>query len=243
MDRSNGFAFIILGGYQSMNILIYGASGGIGKALCLQLKNHHNLYLVGRSMSKLKSLAKELDLPGQQLFELKDFKTDFDQFVHWLQKYNQVFDIGIHCAGIGNQKKVIDLSISEIENTININLVTSFLFYQAFSAVKCQTGFDLVYLGSAGTDEVWPKNALYGATKAGLEYFCQSLQKEIKSEKGRIWYYKVGSVNTGFFNHLKNHLSREKMIQPENLAKIIVQNLEVTKDTNIHFPVITIRSD
>jgi len=226
-----------------MNILIYGASGGIGKALCLQLKHNHNLYLIGRSMSKLKSLAEELDLPDQQLFLLKDFKADFNQLLTWLQQQKRIFDIGIHCAGIGNQKKVIDLTVTEIENTIDINLISCFLFYQAFSTVKCPTDYDLVYLGSAGTDDIWPKNALYGASKTGLEYFSQSLQKEIKTEKGRVWFYKIGSVNTGFFNHLKNHLPKEKMIQPEKLAEIIANNLETTKDSNIHYPVISIRSD
>lgn len=226
-----------------MNILIYGASGGIGKALCLQLKHHHNLYLMGRSMSKLKSLAEEIDLPVYQLFALKDFKTDFKRLVSWLQQQKKVFDIGIHCAGVGNQKKVIDLTIAEIENTLDINLVSCFMFYQAFATVKNPSRYDLVYLGSAGTDDIWPKNALYGASKAGLEYFSRSLQKEIKPEKGRVWFYKIGSVDTGFFNHLKNHLPKQKMIQPDQLAAIITHNLEKTRDSNIHYPVICIRSD
>lgn len=226
-----------------MNILIYGASGGIGKALCHQLKDNHNLYLVGRSTSKLKSLAKALGISNQQVFTVQNIKAEFEEFGAWLKKQQLSFDVGIHCAGIGNQKKVIDLSINEIDTLMDINLVSCLLFYQIFSTVKKDADYDLIYFGSASTDEIWPKNALYGASKAGLEYFTKSLQREIKNEKGRVWFYKVGSVNTDFFDHLKNHLPKNKMIQPEHLAKLIVQNLESAQKTNIHSPVISIRSD
>lgn len=229
---------------NNINVLIYGATGGIGRAVCVALrKKGAQIYLIGRVKSKLKRLAEELNIPESNTFttpsltENKDIKVTTE----WLKSQNIDFDIGLHCAGIGNQQKAKALSLKEIKSIMDINLISAFTFYSIFSKVKNPTGYELVYIGSASTDEVWPKNTLYGASKAGLEYFAQSLQKEVVSEKGRIWLYKPGSVNTGFFNNLTSHLPTDKMIQPQDLASFILKNFSL--DRKIHLPALSMRTD
>lgn len=227
-----------------MNVLVYGATGGIGRAICRELKNNGaHLYLIGRNKSKLKVLTKEMGIPENNSCVVPSLTEEKDLLLleTWLSEQDVLFDIGVHAAGVGSQKTVQKLSLKEIKSTLDINLASAFSFYSLFSNVKNPEGYELIYIGSASTDQIWPKNALYGATKAGLEYFAESLQKEVISEKGRVWLYKPGSVNTAFFNNLTSHLPKEKMIQPENLATFIVENLSLNR--KIYLPALSMRTD
>lgn len=229
---------------KNLKILIYGATGGIGQALCQALQNKGaNLYIVGRNRTKLKNLARQLNISDHQTFCVPTLTKEIDISLLETQfeKLKLQFDMGFHCAGVGNQQKANKISLKNIKSIIDINLVSAFTFYSIFSRFKNPNGYELVYIGSASTDQTWPKNALYGASKAGLEYFSQSLQKEVSPEGGRVWLYKAGSVNTGFFNNLTSHLPAEKMLQPDELADFIIKNFSL--DKRIYIPALSIRTD
>ncbi len=226
------------------NILIYGATGGIGQAVCKELRNRGgNLFLLVRSVKKGNLLKNELQLKSSQILCINSItsKSDYNQVLTWLKKHGLMFSIGIHAAGKGLMKKASAITLDEWHDIIELNLTSAFTFYRLIWEVRNPKKCELVYFGSASIDEVWPKNCLYGACKAGLETFAKSLQKEIRSEGGRVWLYKPGSVRTGFFDKVKSHLPKEKMISPQVLAKIVVDNLNMASD--IYYPPIAILSD
>jgi short-subunit dehydrogenase len=227
-----------------MNALIYGATGGIGQEICRRLSQKGTrLWLLGRSSGQIKRLAGELSLSPSQTLCIDSITSDenYQRLVEWLTSQNTRFQIGVHCVGYGCQKRTRDLGIGELIELLNVNLASAFSFYKAFDSVKGLENYDLIFFGSASTDQDWPKNSLYGASKAGLEYFARSLQKEIRQEGGRVWLYKPGSVNTGFFKNLKNHLPPNKMISAVEAADIVVGNLET--GPNVYFSPISFRSD
>lgn len=229
---------------KDQNALIYGATGGIGKALSQRLKEEGvNIYAIGRSKSKMEALASELNLDSSHLFCIKTITSEKDikKVQDWLGKLGLRFNIGIHAAGQGLMKSANRLSLKEWQSLIDINLTSAFTFYQLFSNFRNAEAFELIYFSSASLDKPWPKNSLYGASKAGLEAFCSSLQQEIKMEGGRVWLYRAGSIRTGFFDKVKNHLPFDKMLSPEAIARIAVENLKLAK--GIYFPVIPIVSD
>jgi short-subunit dehydrogenase len=138
-------------------------------------------------------------------------------------------------------KPASKLDLAEWKNIMDINLTSAFSFYKLCSDFFPYEGFEIVYFSSASLNQNWPKNSLYGASKSGLEAFAGSIQQEIKSKGGRVWLYRAGSINTGFFNKVKNHLPKEKMLSADDVAKLVVQNLETPP--GIYFPMIPILNE
>ena len=226
-----------------MDVIIYGATGGIGRALCKEFdKIGVRLYLIGRSANKLNQLRSELKQNYHKSYQCNslDNEDDLNAIQTYLRKLGVKLDIGIYAAGQGLAKKIEATTLCEWREIIEANLTSAFLFSKLFLATSHNSPFELVFFGSRSTQQVWPKNGAYGASKAGLEYFTKVLQEEIGIEGGRVWLYQAGSVNTGFFRNIKNHLPTHKMIQPEALAKMVIANLAT--DHTLFSPVIPVCS-
>lgn len=229
---------------KNKNALVFGATGGIGSSICKALKQEGvRLYLILRSKSKAIKLANEFGLDPAQYIVVKSItdEKEYKKVAKWSKELNVEFRFGIHCAGQGVTKKASKISLKEWNETIDINLTSAFAFYQVFQKIKEIENYELVYFSSASLNQIWPKNSLYGASKAGLEVFAQTLQKEIRQEGGRVWLYRPGSVNTGFFSRIKNHLPVEKMLTPDELSQVVIRNLKT--DPKIYYPIIPILSD
>jgi len=229
--------------WKDRQVLIYGATGGIGQALCQAFhKQGAHLYLIGRSKSKLDQLREELG--GEHQCFLVDHltsKSSYEQLLNQLREQGGRFEVGIHAVGRGVMKRISQISLEEWQSTMDVNLHSAFAFSKLFLELTSSKQFELVFLGSASTEQSWPKNALYGAGKAGLEYFVNVLQQEIRPSGGRAWLYRAGAVNTDFFQQIKNHLPPHKMIQPDELADIIIENFRI--NPKIYSTVIPLRSE
>lgn len=226
------------------NALVFGATGGIGSAICRELNNREiSCCIIGRSARKLAQLKKQLQIPSDNICCTPSITSNegFEQSRLWLDGLNKGFSIAVHCAGYGLLKRASDISLEDWKSMIDINLNSAFSFYKLAREFKAADQFEMVYFGSASTDQAWPKNSLYGASKAGLEMFAQSLQKEIRPEGGRVWLYKPGSVRTHFFDQLPNHIPGDKMIDPAILAKLVVENL--WKDQSVYLSGLGIYSE
>lgn len=229
---------------NSKNALVYGATGGIGQAVCRALSEQNvNLYLIARSQNKLQQLARELKIRSSQTFCVKTITSEeeYDKTSQWLGSIALPFHFGIHAAGFGLMKKAEKLTLKEWKEVIDVNLTSAFSFFRLFWFGRAQGNTELVFFSSASLRGDWPKNSLYGASKAGLEGFARSLQQEIRQEKGRVWLYQPGSVRTGFFDRVKSHLPEERMISPAELAEIVVANFRLPH--SLYIPQIPILSD
>lgn len=224
--------------------LIYGATGGLGKAIVKELqKKNVNIFVIARNRKKLEDLIAELQLNPKQTFCCKTItsQSDFDKVRNWLRHLNTNFDFAIHSAGQGLMKPAANLDLNEWNQLIDANLTSAFAFYKLFYQCRATQNFEIVYFSSASLNRDWPKNSLYAASKSGLEAFAGSLQQEIKKEGGRVWLYRAGSINTGFFSNVKNHLPVEKMLKAEDVAKLVVQNLE--NPPGIYAPLVSILNE
>jgi short-subunit dehydrogenase len=229
---------------KNKNALIYGATGGLGKATIKELLNKDvNVYAVARNKSKLDTLAKQFSLNPRQVYccESITSQSDFDKVRNWIKHLNSEFHFAIHCAGQGLMKPASKLSLREWNQVIDINLTSAFAFYKLYSECHALVNFEIVYFSSASLNQTWPKNSLYSASKSGLEAFAGSLQQEIKTAGGRVWLYRAGSIHTGFFDNVKNHMPVKKMLSANEVAAMVVRNLETP--AGIYSPLIPILNE
>ena len=209
---------------KGKNILIVGASGGIGsKVAKLLAGSGANIFLAGRSAEKLDALAKELSLPADKTFSL-DISIP-DQVTALKEKYFSIYttiDILINAAGIGIIKPVESLSEVEFLQTLNYNLYGPFLLVKTFlpAMKEVKKGLIINIPGVLGKVPM-AGAAAYSASKYGLVGMMQSIREEIKRTDIRITNIFMGGVDSPFWDTIDLKVQKEKMIQAEEAAKAI----------------------
>ncbi len=209
---------------NNKNVLVAGATGGIGEATTkLLAQSGANLFLAGRNLSKLNALATELNIPAERIFHLDlavpDTVEAMSDKVHALVPQ---IDILINATGIGIIKPLEQLSLEEFRLSLQVNLEGSFLLVKAFLPAMKATGKGLV-INIPGVLGKVPMAgaAAYSASKYGLVGMMQSIREELKRTEIRITNIFMGGVDSAFWDNINMRVQREKMVRAEEAARAI----------------------
>lgn len=209
---------------KNKNVLITGATGGIGRKTAALLKNSGaNLFLTGRNADKLRSIAEELKIAESNTY-VADLSNERD--VHQLkQQFYQAYpsiDILVNAAGIGIIKPVDELSPEEFMKTIQSNLLAPFLLVKAFLPGMKENKKGLI-INIPGVLGKTPMSgaAAYAASKYGLTGMMQSIREEIKRTDIRITNLFLGGTDSPFWDEISLRVQRDKMIVAEEAARAI----------------------
>jgi short-subunit dehydrogenase len=206
------------------NILVIGATGGIGSKLVKLLAGSGaKLFLAGRNAAKLQKVANDNAVPAERTFvldisqpeavnELKD--KNFQQL--------PFIDIMVNAAGIGIIKSMDTLSEVDFLKTLNYNLYAPFLLVKAFlpAMKEVKKGLIINIPGVLGKVPM-AGAAAYSASKYGLVGMMQSIREELKRTDIRITNLFLGGVDSPFWDTIDLKVQREKMVQSEEAAKAI----------------------
>jgi len=178
------------------NILITGASSGIGKALVSLLDNSSNhLILIGRDKKKLVNLSNDL----VSKFTLIEFDLeDIDNIKLLLCQIPSVIDGFAHCAGIDSTLPLKNITYAKFEKSIKINMFSfiELMKLLAYSKSNSNTWTNVVAISSIASHYGGVAQTIYSASKAALEAAVRVLSKELISKKIRINCVSPGLVNT-----------------------------------------------
>ncbi len=179
------------------NIVIIGASRGIGREIGRILSNNHNVLLLSRNISKLRVFQKELPKIkiGEIDLQSKTLRTDLESIVS--AEFKQV-DILINNAGYLVNKPVLELTDEDIEDSFNTNV---------FGLIKsCQTlipymkaGSHIVNIGSMGGyqgSSKFPGLSIYSASKSAVAGFSECLAEELGEENIQVNCLALGAAQT-----------------------------------------------
>lgn len=209
---------------KGKNILIAGATGGIGSAVAkLLAASGANLFLTGRSSDKLSVIATQSGISSDRTFSA-DISNP-DQVSSLSKKYFSIYpsiDILINTAGIGIIKPIENLSEDEFLQTIHYNLYGSFLLVKAFlpAMKEVKKGLIINIPGVLGKTPM-AGAAAYSASKYGLTGMMQSIREEVKRTEIRITNIFMGGVDSSFWDNIDLRVQREKMIRTEEAARAI----------------------
>lgn len=209
---------------KGKNILVAGATGGIGKHIVKLLTGSGAVvFIAGRNNEKLNKLAVENKIPSNRVFEI-DIKEEYPVQQAAAAIHTQIpqLDILINAAGIGIIKPVESLTVQDFTNTIQTNLVGAYILIKSFlpEMKKVKKGLIINIPGVLGKVPM-AGAAAYSASKYGLTGMMQSIREEIKRTEIRITNIFLGGVDSPFWDSIDLRVQKEKMITAEEAAKAI----------------------
>jgi len=190
---------------QDKNILITGATGGIGKALCKSfLNNGANIYLVGTSDEKLNNfISAELD--SEKCFANSCDFSDKEAIKAMAKNLGNKIDIIINNAGITKDNLSMLMTDEEWESVININL--SSVFYLTRSLIrpmmKKRNG-RIINITSVVGHSGNPGQSNYCAAKSGILGMSKSLALELASRNITVNCIAPGFIETAMTDKLND---------------------------------------
>ena len=170
------------------NVLITGATGGIGKAICkLFVKNNANLFITNVSEEPLIEFTKELTQLNRninifyQSCNLSN-KEDIVNLVQEAQKKLTSIDVLIGNAGINIDTLTLRMSDEQWQNVIDVNLTANFILSRECAKIMMKKKFGRIInmasiIGITGN----VGQANYSASKGGLIAMTKCFAQEYAS--------------------------------------------------------------
>lgn len=183
--------------------IVTGASMGIGRAIAAALAAEGtNLVLCSRHGDELANAASELRRScGTRIEAIPTDVSDPTQvrsLVDFTLDRFGTIDILVNCAGVyGPIGPVTDVDSQAWLQCIGINLCGTFLTVQAVlpTMIQKRSG-KIILLSGGGAVSPFPRFSAYGASKAGVVRFTETVSEEVKQHHIDINAIAPGPVNT-----------------------------------------------
>ena len=218
--------------------IITGSGRGIGKETAIILaKKSMNVVICSRTQSEITSAVEEINtLTGNSnVLGIKcdvSIPAEVNSLVKLaIEKFgSSTIDILVNNAGVAFNRKLIDTSEEEWNQTINSNLKSAFLFTKAVLPYMISKKSGVILNVNSGSGKAGFSNlSSYCASKFGLLGLAESLALEVR-EYGNIIVLTIflGEVATkmwqgyDFRYYQKN---KSKMLQPHDVAEKITEML------------------
>ena len=181
-----------------MNIVIIGATSGIGKALFIKYANLDNrIGIVGRRANLLDELC--LECPTKTITAKADITNleEIEQAINALHKELEYIDLAIVCSGIGDINATLEYNVERL--TIDTNITGwTFVIDRLYNIFVQQGHGHLVAITSAGGLRGEPMAPAYSASKAYQINYMEALRKKAYKSGSQIYVTDIrpGLVNT-----------------------------------------------
>tara|TARA_B100000212_G_scaffold207309_1_gene156415 strand:+ start:946 stop:1683 length:738 start_codon:yes stop_codon:yes gene_type:complete len=191
---------------KGKKVLVTGASGGIGKAIALELSSSGaDLCLTGRNKAKLENLQKIIGGNCQIIISDLSNSEGIENLADQAQKIMGQIDILVNNAGITKDNLFIRMSEDDWNEVININLNSIFKLTKLLIKGMVKRRFGRIInitsvIGVAGG----AGQSNYSASKAGIIAMSKSLAQEVGSRSITVNNIAPGFIETNMTAELSD---------------------------------------
>ncbi len=178
-------------------VLITGATGGIGRAICELLRKKYELFILARDKSKILQLCNEFKEIKKFFICNLDDVDDIRKNILNMQKESINIDILINNAGVTNDGLLLRMDLEKWNNVIDTNLRSNFLLTNLLSKnmIKNKWGRIINITSIIGhTGNYGQSN--YSASKAGILGFSKSIALELAKRNITVNCISPGFIET-----------------------------------------------
>ena len=217
---------------ENKNIIVTGASGGIGNSIVEKLhENGANILATGTKIEKLEELKskfnniKILNFDISQHEKIEEFINDASE------ELGGSLDCIVNNAGITKDNLTIRMSLEEWTKVIDINLTSTFLMskYSIKKMLKNKSGKIINITSVVGhTGNVGQAN--YTASKAGIVAMSKSLAIEYAKKNINVNCISPGFISTAMTDQIDEKFKEtiiakipsNRLGKPEDIANAVI---------------------
>lgn len=228
---------------SSLHIWITGAGRGIGAAIAKHLGSDHHITLSGRTASTLQHVAS--GLPPSNVFiapcDVADPQSVNSAHSSAVQHFGAV-DVLINNAGNGVFADLVDMSITDFDAQIAVNLRGVFLCVKEAlpQMLKRERGM-IITINSVSAITAFSGCTAYGASKAGVLALTRSLRQEVRSKHVKVADILVGATETDIWSQEDRAANGSRMMQASDIADAVQMLLTSYDNPRTHIEEILIR--
>jgi short-subunit dehydrogenase len=211
-----------------MNIVITGATSGIGKQLAIDYgAQGHEVWGIGRNEQQLAELAAHgIHTESVDLLNL-------EQTLAWGNRFDSV-DLAILSAGSCEYIDMPNFDSALLARVMRINVETMGHSIEALlPALRRASRPHLVGIGSSAAYLPLPRAEAYGASKAAVAYLIETLRITLAPEQIDVSLVCPGFVKTPLTD--KNDFAMPMRVSVEQASRAIRRGID-TRQAEIHFP-------
>lgn len=227
--------------FTNKNILLTGATSGIGKALAVKLsKENCNLILCSRRIELLNEIKYNSNAKIHLYKCDVSNKAEVERVYQSIKKEIGELDLAILNAGVGHRIQVENFNSKFAEETFGVNVFGIIYLVECLlpDFIKRNKGV-IVGVSSLADNRGYSGSGFYCASKAAVTIFLEGLRTELKSYGIKVITVKPGFVKTPMTD--KNEFKMPFLMPAEKAAEIIYKGIKKEKRI-IQFPLPTVIS-
>jgi 3-oxoacyl-[acyl-carrier protein] reductase len=217
---------------KNKNIIVTGASGGIGNAIVEKFyENSANILATGTKIEKLEELKKKFNNIKILKFDISQHEKIEEFINNATEQLGGSLDCIVNNAGITRDNLTIRMSIEEWMKVIDINLTSTFLMskYSIKKMLKNKSGKIINITSVVGhTGNAGQVN--YAASKAGIVAMSKSLAIEYAKKNINVNCISPGFISTAMTENLDEKFKEaivakipsNKLGKPEDIANAVI---------------------
>src|SRR3954470_5690375 len=210
--------------------LITGGSSGIGLAVARMLgEEGFGITLSARRPDKLEEAAETLRSYGLDVNSVPANMAQEDDIKAIAESHRERYgrlDVLMNNAGVGIGGAIADAETKKLDMQLDVNLRAVYLMTRECIPLLKEAGNDHGKALIANTASIAGKQgqgwlAAYSATKAGVVGLSQAMHKELAQDGIQVTALCPGFVATPMTDWVKEEVSKDEMIRPEDIAEAV----------------------
>lgn len=220
--------------YAGLNVVITGASSGIGRLLALRMAAAGaRVALVARRERDLEEVAAQIRGGGGQADVVPCDVSDRESALAAADRASEVLggvDVLVNNAGLGHHRPFLDWTIEEMEDLMQVNFMGSLYFTKALLPAMVERGSGwLIFVASVAGKIAPADETIYAASKHAMVGLASSLSLEVEDAGVHVLTVCPGAIRTPFFDKEALErlplVARRQMAEPGDLVDAIMKAL------------------
>ncbi|MCX8084856.1 MAG: SDR family NAD(P)-dependent oxidoreductase [Calditerrivibrio sp.] len=234
---------------KNKNVLITGASSGIGEACVKRFAQESaNLIFCSRNIEKLSKIDKEL----KEKYDIKTFYGKVDvrnlskiqDFLKSIPPELSNIDILINNAGLAlGLEKFYEGNYEDWETMIDTNIKGLLYFSKEIANIMLSKNIHghIINIGSIAGLSAYPNGAVYCATKSAVRVLTDGMRMDLVDKPIKVSNIAPGMTETNFsitrfhgdIDRAKKVYAGIKPLSPEDIAEIVVFTAKLPEHVQI----------
>ena len=219
--------------------LVTGATKGIGKAVVFGLaEKGYNVAFCSRTNSDGVLVLEELkkQYPNQNFFfsecDVRN-KTSIDHYINVLLKdFSNQIDVLVNNAGVFFPGSIIEEEEDQLAMMIETNLYSAYHITRIIAPLMIAKKQGAIFnMCSVASLHAYPNGGSYSISKFALHGFSKVLREELKTHNIKVTSVFPGATWSDSWKGV--NLPTERLMEPEDIAKLITATLELSHAANV----------